>query len=66
MDIKSVIQLHWKVELLDVIDDYLKQTTFKIVGTCNTPGLFKLCERSSTIGSGSVDTSLSWFLKVTM
>lgn len=40
----------------DSIDSFLKQTTFKIVGTCYTPDYLSYEKGSSTIGSGSVDT----------
>lgn len=40
----------------DSINDYLKQTTFKIVGTCYTPDYLSYDKGSATIGSGSVDT----------
>lgn len=40
----------------DSINSFLKQTEFKIVGTCYTPDYLSFEKGSSTIGSGSVDT----------
>lgn len=40
----------------DKISDYLKTTTYTIVGTCFTPDYLSFEKGSSTIGSGKVDT----------